>query len=179
MNKEEKQIASKRVYQGRILDLFVDDVICPNGIESKREFVSHRGGAAILAIDKDENAYFVRQFRYPYREELLEIPAGKIEKDENPINTAKRELTEETGLISDDLEEYGVLYPTPGYTNEKLYVYKTVADEIGQTHLDSDEFIDVCKINIEKAFDMVVSGVIKDAKTVYAISRYIAEKYRK
>lgn len=179
MEKEEKQISSEQIYKGRIIDLYLDSVLCPGGIESKREYVTHKGGAGILVVDKENYVYLVKQFRYAYREELFEIPAGKLEEGENPLETAKRELEEETGLISNHFEEYGVLYPSPGYTNEKLFIYKTTPESVGQTRFDSDEFIDLYRIKIDEAFEMVKNGVIKDAKTVYAICRYMAEQFGK
>lgn len=176
MNKEEKQLTSNLIYKGKILDLRVDSVSLPDRTESKREYVCHNGGAAILAVDNDENIYLVSQYRYAYHEEILEIPAGKIEKDEDPYQTAIRELTEETGLIVDELIPYGVIYPTPGYTNEKIHVYKAHVEHKGERHLDEGEFLDVIKMPIQEAYKKVLDGLIKDGKTVYAIMRYVAEK---
>lgn len=179
MNKIEKQLNEQIIYSGKIIKLHLDTVELPNGKFATREYVSHNGGAAILAIDSEENVYLVKQFRYPYREEILEIPAGKVEIGENPKNTAIRELSEETGFTVPDLTDYGVIYPSPGYTNEKLYIYFTRVEERHNMHLDADEFLDVVKMPIEEAFDKICMGVIKDGKTVYAICRYMAEKYRK
>ena len=179
MDKTEKQLNEQIIYSGKIIKLHLDTVELPNGKEAFREYVSHNGGAAILAIDSKENIYLVEQFRYPYREEILEIPAGKVEFGEDPKSTAIRELSEETGFIVHDLTEYGVIYPSPGYTNEKLYIYFTKVEERHNIHLDADEFLDVVKMPIEEAFDKICSGVIKDGKTVYAICRYMSERCRK
>lgn len=176
MNKKEKQLATKLIYEGKILDLRLDSVELPDGSESKREYVCHNGGSAVLAVDKDENIYLVSQYRYAYREEILEIPAGKVEKGEDPYSTAKRELIEETGFIVDELIPYGVIYPTPGYTNEKLFIYKATVEHMGKNQLDDGEFLDVVKMPIQEAYNKILDGVIKDGKTVYAIMRYVAEK---
>lgn len=176
MNKEEKQLSSRLVYQGKILDLRLDSVALPDGSEAKREYVCHNGGSAVLAVDNDENIYLVSQYRYAYREEILEIPAGKIEKGEDPSKTSIRELVEETGLIVDEVTPYGVIYPTPGYTNEKIYVYKAHVEHKGERHLDEGEFLDVIIMPLQEAYKKVLDGLIKDGKTVYAIMRYVAEK---
>ncbi|MBO5776170.1 MAG: NUDIX hydrolase, partial [Clostridia bacterium] len=108
----EKEVNAHTLYSGKIINLRVDDIALPNGDCAIREYVEHKGGAAVLPIDNEGNAYLVKQFRYPYRELLLEIPAGKLEVGEPPIVTATRELKEETGFVG-KVEPYGVLYPTP------------------------------------------------------------------
>lgn len=174
MNKdlEEQTIRQNLIYKGRIIDLYSDDVRLPNGKDGLREYVTHRGGAAILPIDERGNVYLVRQFRYPYHEEILEIPAGKLEAGEDPAKTALRELEEETGMRCTELIPYGVLYPTPGYTNEHLYVYLATGLTAGTLHLDEDEFINTVVLPFDEAYQMVLSNTIKDGKTCYAILRY-------
>ena len=176
MKLEEKTIRSKLVHKGRITEYYDDEVLLPDGKTAFREYVSHVGGAAILALDEDDNVFLVKQFRYPYKEEIIEIPAGKREKGEDPLACATRELTEETGRACAYIKEYGVFYPTPGYSNEKLYIFVAkVGEEVGM-HLDDTEFIDVIKLPLKKAYDMVLNGEIHDGKTAYAICRYYAEK---
>ena len=175
MSYEEKEVNKNVVYSCKILTLRVDDIITPDGKSAKREYVEHRGGAGILAVDEDEYVYLVRQYRYAYREELLEIPAGKLEIGEAPIVTASRELEEETGL-SGSVREFGLLYPTPGYTNEPLYIFiATDLKKVG-AHLDEGEFLDVIRMPFREAYDMVLKGEIKDGKTCYAILKYGALK---
>ena len=176
---EEKTIKSTLVHKGRITVYYDDQVLLPDGKTAYREYVSHRGGAAILALDEEDNVYLVRQFRYPYKEDILEIPAGKREGDEDPLVCARRELEEETGFAAKSICEYGVFYPTPGYSNEKLYIYLARVGAKGKQHLDDTEFIDVVKVNVNKAFEMIANGEIKDGKTSYAICRYLAEKAQK
>lgn len=175
MNYEEKEIKKNVIYSGKILTLRVDDIMTPDGKNAKREYVEHRGGAGILAVDEEEHVYLVRQYRYAYREELLEIPAGELEEGEPPMVTATRELEEETGL-SGNIMEFGLLYPTPGYTNEPLYIFLATDLKKKDAHLDEGEFLDVIRMPFAKAYEMVISGEIKDGKTCYAILKYGAIK---
>ncbi len=168
----EKEVKANKLYDGRIINLRVDDVLLPDGRAAKREYVEHRGGAAVLAID-DGQVYLVRQFRYPYREVLLEIPAGKLEAGEDPCVTAARELEEETGLKAASIESYGVIYPSPGYTDEKIYIFVADGLEQSNAHPDSDEFLNVVRMPVAEAIDKVTSGEIRDGKTCYAIMKYI------
>ena len=175
MNLEEKEVKKNVVYEGKILTLRVDDILTPDGKPAKREYVDHRGGASVLAVDEEECIYLVKQYRYAYREELLEIPAGKLEEGEDPLYTAIRELEEEVGLKG-KIEEFGLLYPTPGYTNEPLYVFLATNLVKSEAHLDEGEFLDVVKIPLKEAYNMVLEGSIKDGKTAYAILKYVALK---
>ncbi|MBQ7652818.1 MAG: NUDIX hydrolase [Clostridia bacterium] len=176
MKLEEKTLNSTLIHKGRITEYYDDVVLLPDGKTANREYVSHRGGAAILALDEEDNVYLVRQFRYPYREEILEIPAGKLEKGEIPVECAKRELTEETGRECKEIIEYGVFYPTPGYSNEKLYIFRAIVGKDVGMRLDDTEFIDLVKTPLKNAYEMVLNGEIRDGKTAYAIMRYYAEK---
>ncbi len=171
MNLEEKELNANYVYKGKILNLRVDDVVLDGGEKAKREYVEHIGGAGVLAIDEENCVYLVRQYRYAYRQETLEIPAGKLERGEEPIVTAERELKEETGL-NGKIEEYGLLYPTPGYTNEPLYVFLATSLTMEESHPDDGEYLCVERIPFKVALEKVVSGEIKDAKTCYAILKY-------
>ena len=173
MSYEEKQIKSNVIYEGKILTLKVDDIQTHNGRFSKREYVVHRGGAGVLAIDENDYVYLVRQYRYAYREELLEIPAGKLEEGESPLTTVRRELEEETGLHG-DIREFGLLYPTPGYTNEPLYIFVATNLKQSERHPDEGEFLDVVRISFDEVYEMVMSGKIRDAKTAYAVLKYHA-----
>ncbi len=171
----EKERKKTVIYEGKIINLRVDDIVLPDGNDAKREYVEHRGGASILAVDGEDNVYLVRQFRYPYREILEEIPAGKLEMGEDPIETARRELQEETGLVG-DIIPYGLIYPTPGYTNENLYIYLATNLKKGDTHFDEDEFLDVVKRPIRDVLQDIYEGKIKDGKTCYAVLKYAHQK---
>lgn len=173
MSKETK-LTSRRVYDGRVVKLDVDEVISARGNKTIREVVRHNGGACVLAV-KDGKILLVRQFRYAYGEEMIEIPAGKLEKGEMPEATALRELEEETGLIAKNMEFMCEIYPTPGYTNERLYIYFATDFNIGKTHFDADEDLTGLWVTIDEAQKMIESGAIKDAKTVVAIERYLVK----
>lgn len=170
MELTEKTIRKNYVYRGKIVNLRCDDAELPDGNPCLREIVEHPGGAAVLCV-QDGNVVLVRQYRYAYGEELLEIPAGKLERGEDPLPAAQRELEEEAGLIA-DLVPLTVLYPTPGYSNEKIYIYEAVNVREGARHPDSDEFLDVVQLPLEEAYARVKSGALRDAKTIAALLLY-------
>ncbi len=168
MKYTEKTVKKNYVYHGKILSLRCDDALLPDGNKCKREIVEHSGGAAMLA-ESGEGIALVRQFRYAYGEEIYEIPAGKLNAGEDPAVAARRELEEETGLVAENTELLTVLYPTPGYTNEKIYIYKAADVKRGERRLDEDEFLDVEYFPREKVLKMIGDGTIRDAKTIVAV----------
>ncbi len=172
MDLEEKTLNSIQLYNGIIVKLYLDDVLCPNGIKAKREIIRHPGGAAILCIN-DNKILLIKQFRYPYKEIIYEIPAGKLEKNEDPKNAAIREFEEETGRKSNDLKFLGKVYPTVGYTDEIIYIYLAKNYKVTETHLDKDEFIETIEVTIDEFKEMVKDGRIKDAKTICAFTYYL------
>ena len=174
MDYKEKTLKRNYIYKGSILNLRCDDAELFDGTPCKREIIEHSGGAAVLCVQKDK-ILFVRQYRYAYGESLLEIPAGKLNNGEEPSVAALRELQEETGLKAEKLDFLCVLYPTPGYTNEKIYLYRAYAFERQKQNLDDGEFLDVLWIDKKIAKQMLLSGEIKDAKTVVALQRYFME----
>ncbi len=169
MEFEEKTIRENYVYKGKILNLKKDEVELPDGKTSYREIVEHGGGAAILC-EKDGKILLVKQFRYAYKEELWEIPAGKLEKGEPPVNTAFRELEEETGFCAEKMTHLITVYPSPGYTQEKIYIFRAEGLKKTRTNLDEDEFLRAEFVDKEKIFEMRERGEIKDAKTLVALS---------
>ena len=170
MDKSEKTLKENLVYKGKIIDLYSDTVMCPKGNKSIREYVHHPGGVCILAV-KDGYIYFEKQFRYPYREEILELPAGKLEKDEDPVDAAKRELKEEIGFLSHSLEYITKFYPSVGYTDEILYLYYSESNDEGDTEWDTDELIDIEKVKIEDAYRMLDNNEILDSKTIILLEK--------
>jgi len=168
----EKKISSKTIYSGKVLTLQVDDVKLPNGNTASREVVRHNGGVSVVAIDEDKNLLLVRQYRYPYGENLLEIPAGKLEKGEDPELCGIRELREETGYEAGNFKFLAEFYPTPGYTDERLYIFTAENLTYKGQKLDADEFLSVERIPLEKAVEMCFNGEIKDAKSVIGILMY-------
>lgn len=165
MKLTEKTLEQDYIYRGKILDFHVDKAELENGRAVKRECVDHHGGVSVAALTDKNELYFVRQYRYPYHEIVLELPAGKLEKDEDPFEAGKRELREETGVAGKNYVNLGRLYPSPGYTNEIIYLYACRAETRGKDDLDEGEFLEVEKIPLEKAVEMVISGEIMDAKT--------------
>ena len=171
MNTAEKQKDSKYVYKGAIIKLRLDIAVLPNGKLARREVIEHPGGVCVLPIDVNGDVLLVRQFRYPYMAETLEAPAGKRDKsgDSDPLACGKRELKEETGATAKNYIPLGTLYPSPGYTNEIIYMYAATGLSFGEAQPDDDEFINLVRIPLETAVQMVVDGEIKDSKTQAAL----------
>ncbi|MCY1714675.1 NUDIX domain-containing protein [Caproiciproducens galactitolivorans] len=165
MEMNEKTLERKEIYTGRVLHFHVDKVELMNGRTSTRECVDHPGGASIAVLTEKNEMLFVRQFRYPYKEVVLEAPAGKLEKGEDPFEAIKREQREETGTTGKNYVNLGKLYPSPGYTNEIIYLYACRAQSFGDTDFDEDEFLEVEKIPMDEAVRMVMDGEIPDSKT--------------
>ena len=165
MEMNEKTLERKEIYAGRVLHFHVDKVELMNGRTSTRECVDHPGGASIAVLTEKNEMLFVRQFRYPYKEIVLEAPARKLEKGEDPFEAIKREQREETGTTGKNYVNLGKLYPSPGYTNEIIYLYACRAQSFGDTDFDEDEFLEVEKIPMDEAVRMVMDGEIPDSKT--------------
>lgn len=169
MKLEEKTLKENVIFSGKIITVNCDEALLPNGKTSKREVVYHHGGVCVVPLTKNGELLFVKQFRYPYREVVLELPAGKLEKNENPYEAGLRELGEEVGVTTDEMISLGKFYPTPGYCSEIIHIYLAENLTVTGQHLDDDEFLDVEKIPLEKALKMVMSGEIVDGKTQTAI----------
>lgn len=169
MHLEEKQISSEQKFDGKIVKLFVDKAQLENGDIVNREVVKHPGGVCVVPLDSDNNVLFVRQFRYPHGRVLLEIPAGKLEFGEDPGQCGLRELKEETGCTCDSFVSLGKLLPTPAYDSEMIYMYLARGLHGGEQKLDEDEFLEVEKIPLKKAAEMIMANEIDDAKTQIAI----------
>lgn len=169
----EEKISSKLIHNGDFLVLNKDTVLLPNGKTSTREFVTHPGAACIVAVDEDDNILMVKQYRYPVSKVMYEVPAGKLDSGEEPINCAKRELEEETGYKANNFDLIGSLYPAPAYSNEIIYIY--LATKLSKTNmnLDEDEFLVCEKIKISKVLEMILNGQITDAKTQIAVLKYL------
>ena len=165
----EKTLDREDKFKGRIIDVHLDKVELENGKTSAREVVDHNGGVAVAAITEKNEILLVRQFRYPYKEVLSEIPAGKLEKGEDPFEAVKREQQEETGTYGDDYVFLGDLYPTPGYCGEVIKIWACRISGEGEMNLDDDEFIEVDRIPMDKAFQMVMNNEIPDSKTQVGI----------
>lgn len=169
MKLTEKTLNKSYVFNGKIINVRVDDALLPNGKTAKREVVEHNGGVCIAAITDNDEILLVKQFRYPYGETIYEIPAGKREKDEDPFVCGQRELKEETGATAKTYVDLGQLYPTPGYCGEIIWIYAARDLSFGETNPDDDEFVETERIPFDTALKMVMNGEIKDAKTQTAI----------
>ena len=165
----EKTLNSDTRFEGRVFTVTVDKVELENGRTSTREVVHHHGGACIAALTENDEIYLVRQFRYAFGQELWELPAGKLEKGEDPFAAAKRELGEECGLTAEHFVDLGPVYPTVGYCTEIIYCWAATGLASCGMHLDEDEFLTPEKVPFDRAVEMVLSGEIRDGKTVAAL----------
>ncbi len=161
----EKTIKENVVFSGRIITVRQDLALLPNGKEATREVVAHSGGVCVAPLTENGELIFVRQFRYPYAEVLLELPAGKLEKGEDPLEAGKRELEEETGNVAAKYIDMGKFYPSPGYCGEVIHLYAALGLSKTRMHLDEDEFLEPELIPLGEAVKMVMSGEIRDGKT--------------
>lgn len=169
----EKTIDSEEIYRGKILDLVLETVELPNGQVARREIVAHRPGVGVLPVDGDE-IIFVKQYRVGIKDTLVEIPAGLAEPDEEPWETARRELAEEIGLRPTKLTLLGEMYCSPGFTDEMTTIYlaeEYVPEDLEQ---DADEFIEILRWPISEVKEKFAQGFFKDAKTVYALGRFFS-----
>lgn len=168
---EEKTIQTEQLYNGKVVQLQVDDVTLPNGETAKRELIKHPGAVGIIPITSDQKIVMVEQYRKPLEKSLVEIPAGKLEAGEKPEITAVRELEEETGYTTDKLELVTSFYTSPGFADELMYIYRTDQLESLPEKVagDDDEFVEIVELTLEEAKQYVNEQRIHDAKTNYAI----------
>lgn len=152
-------------YEGIVVNVQVDKVRLHGGRECLREVVEHPGGACVLPVDENGICYLVRQFRYPGQAHLLEAPAGKLEKGEDPLACAVRELSEETGFSAGRMELVGGFYTSPGFCTEKLYLYLATDLRRGAQHPDEGELLDLVAMPVSELKAAVLRGEIQDAKT--------------
>ncbi len=171
MNFEEKHISSEYKFKGRVFNARVDKVLLPNGKEATREIVEHNGGVCIVAEDGDD-IYLVKQFRYAFGRLIYEVPAGKLEKDEDPREGALRELKEEIGATPESFEFLGRICPSVGYCKEMLYIYLARGLKVTENSPDEDEFLSIEKLPREKIYEMIENGEIDDGKTIAAMFYY-------
>jgi ADP-ribose pyrophosphatase len=171
---EAKRIERREVYDGRIVKLSVDRVLLPNGHEAELELIRHRGAAAVVPVDAEGHVWLVRQYRYAAAGWLLEVPAGKLEGGEPPETCARREIEEETGLRARRLEPLGAIFTTPGFTDERIWLY--LATDLGPARqaLEHHEVLSVVHMPIAEAVGLALDGTIEDAKSVCALLRAAA-----
>lgn len=168
---EEKTISSERIYEGKIINLKVDEVSLPNGKTSKRELIEHPGAVAIVAITPENKLIMVEQYRKALERSIVEIPAGKLEKGEAPEFTAMRELEEETGYTAEKLELIQTFSTSPGFADEVIHLFSAagLTKSTSGAVLDDDEFVELLEVSIEEAEQMMADNRIYDAKTAFAV----------
>jgi ADP-ribose pyrophosphatase len=168
----EKTVDKKNIYKGKILDLDLLKVELPNNKTAHREIINNADAVVILAMDDEDNIFFVKQYRKAIEEYLLELPAGKIEEGETPEFSAKRELAEEIGYSTDKFELLFSFYSSPGFSKEKIYAYKAVNLFPHERDGDDDEFIEVIKLPFSEAIENIKNNKITDVKTISTILYY-------
>lgn len=161
-------LASEEVYHGRIFDISVY-TIRENELTYKREVVHHPGGASVVAVFEDVTIALVRQYRHPTLRYLLELPAGRLSPPERPEDCAARELEEEIGVRATKIEKLAEFFTTPGFCEEKIWVYLATGMIETAQNLEGDEQLDVVRVSFERAFEMIADGEIEDAKTIIGI----------
>lgn len=176
---KETKLSGECLYDGKVVRLERDTVRLEDGTEAIREVVRHPGGVCVLALTDQDEVLIVRQFRYPYQEITIEVPAGKIEYGEDPAECGKRELLEECGCVADSFTYLGLLYPTTAYNTEIIRIYLATGLHFGEQQLDEEEFLDVERIPFYKLLDMVLQDEVHDSKTQIAVLRYAALRAKK
>ncbi|WP_069649496.1 NUDIX hydrolase [Caloranaerobacter ferrireducens] len=169
MTFEENTMKTERIYEGKILNLRIDTVELPDKKYSKREIIEHPGAVAIIAVTEEDELVLVKQFRKAVEKTLLELPAGKLEIGEEPEECAKRELLEETGFTAKEIKYLCEFYTSPGFCNEKMYLFLAKGLIKGKSNPDNDEYIEVYTKKIDELYNMVINGEILDSKTIIGI----------
>lgn len=165
----EKKISTEIIYQGRLLDVRKDEVLLPNGKSSTREWINHPGAVCLIPILPDEKIGLVKQYRYPVLNHMIELPAGKIDRNELPAECAERELEEEIGYRANKITYLTEIHPAVGFANEKIWIYLAEDLEKTTSKLDEDEFLDFFPLRLEKALEMIWNGQITDVKTIIGL----------
>ena len=167
----EQKKHSEKVFTGELLHVFKDEAILPDSSTGRREWIQHPGACAVVPMFGNGDCVLIQQFRYPAQQLFWEVPAGKIDVDEDPLSTAKRELKEETGYRAEQWTYIGHFYPAIGYADEIIHIY--LAEELtqGAQNTDQDEFLSIYRVSFKEVLNMIDSGEINDAKTISSIIR--------
>ena len=169
MHLQEKTIGSETTYLGKVFYVTKDTARLEDGKAVQRDVVHHSGGVCVVPLTEKGTVLMVKQFRYPMQQVTLEVPAGKLEKGEDPFEAAKRELGEECGLTADHYTPLGEFYPTVGYDTEIIYTWVATGLHETRMHLDADEFLTPDRVPLTQAYEMVMRGEIKDGKTIAGV----------
>ena len=162
----EDTISSETLFTGTVFEVELQAVRLIDGTKTRRELIHHSGGACVAPVDDNGDVYLIRQYRKAFEQETLEIPAGKLDKGEDPYRCAVRELKEETGFEADQVKSLGTIYPTPGYCDEMVHLYLATGLRAGSQNLDPGEFLHVVKLSFDEVMDAIMDDRIRDAKTV-------------
>ena len=165
----EKTIKSRRIHEGKIINLRVDEVILPNGKEASREIVEHGGAVAAIPLLPGGRVILIKQFRKAVEKVIYEIPAGKLEREENSWSCMERELEEEIGYRAGELKRLLSYYPSPGFSSELIHLFLATDLEKKKQNLESDEFVETVTLKFDEALKMVEEGRIKDGKTIIGL----------
>ena len=165
----EKKISSQTVYKGSFLDVKKDNVVLPNGKNSTREWINHPGAVCCIPVLENGEICLIKQYRYPIKKYVIELPAGKLEVGETPIDCAKRELEEEIGFEAKKIRFLTMFYPAVGFVNEEMHLFLAEDLKKADTNLDDDEFIELIPKTLGQAVEMIYSGEITDAKTIIGL----------
>ena len=171
----EKTLKSELIYNGKIMDIYCDDVEISTGRKSKREVVKKPNAVAVVALKAVDTILMIKQYRYPVEETMLELPAGKMDEGEQPLETAKRELKEETGYISNNWKSLGFVYTSPGFSDEKIFLFLATDLEFTGAKPDEGEIIECCEYSLKEVFEMIKENQINDSKTIAGLQRCILE----
>jgi ADP-ribose pyrophosphatase len=168
---EEKTLRTEQIFSGKVISLQVEEVELPNGKTSKREIIKHPGAVAVIAITEDEKIVMVEQYRKALERNIIEIPAGKLEKGEEPKGCAIRELEEETGYECENIDWLISFYTSPGFADElvHLYVATGLKKKLNAAALDEDEFVNLVEVSLDEALELMKDQKIYDAKTAFAV----------
>ena len=163
---EEKTVTTENIFKGKIIDVKLHKVLMPDGEITEREIVGHPGGVGVVAVTDDNKIILVKQYRKPLEKAIYEIPAGKLDPDEEVEVCGRRELLEETGATAENFEYLGYMYPSPGFTDEVTHIYLATDLSFGETNPDEDEFLDIEFFDIDEVKKMIMDNEICDGKTV-------------
>tara|TARA_B100000886_G_C20407342_1_gene485435 strand:- start:915 stop:1454 length:540 start_codon:yes stop_codon:yes gene_type:complete len=166
---KEKTLHSKCVFKGSLLDVRNDEVIFPNGSKSTREWINHPGAVCCIPVLENGDICLIRQFRYAVKKYVIELPAGKLESGEMPIDCARRELEEEIGFEANKIRFLTMFYPAVGFVNEEMHLFLAEDLKKTNTNFDEDEFIELIPKTLDQAVEMIYSGEITDAKTIIGL----------
>ena len=170
---EPGQVSSRRVYTGRVISLDIDEVRFPDGSIGSLEMIRHPGASAVVPLldadEEDPQVLLIRQYRYASAGYLYEIPAGRLDAGESPLECAHRELSEETGYRAERVEHLFTMYTTPGFTDEKIHLFLATGLSAGESHREADEFMELVPTKLSRALSMIEQGEIQDAKTALAL----------